>query len=67
MYRTLRYWVLLLSQASTRLLVGTGEALEEIADQTFAMQMTGPGATTALPYNSIPATWTIAIAAFSSR
>lgn len=52
MHRTLRYWVLLLSQASTRLLVGTGETLEEIADQTFAMQMTGPGATTALPYDS---------------
>jgi hypothetical protein len=52
MHRTLRYWVLLLSQASTRLLMGTGETLEEVDDQTFAMQMTGPGATTALPYNS---------------
>ena len=47
MRRSLRYWVLLLSQASTRLLAGTGEILEEVHDQNFLMQMTGPGATTA--------------------
>ncbi len=52
MHRSLRYWVLLLSQASTRLLAGTGETLEEVVDQNFPMQMTGPGATTALPYDS---------------
>lgn len=52
MHRSLRYWVLLLSQASTRLLAGTGETLEEVDDQNFLMQMTGPGATTALPFDS---------------
>ncbi len=52
MNRALRYWVLLLSQASTRLLAGTGETLEEVHDQRFTMQMTGPGATTALPYEA---------------
>lgn len=52
MHRALRYWVLLLSQSSTRLLAGTGETLEEIQDQHFPMQMTGPGATTALPPDS---------------
>lgn len=52
MHRALRYWVLLLSQASTRLFAGTGETLEEVHDQNFSMQMTGPGATTALPYDS---------------
>ncbi|WP_026735055.1 AOC03_06830 family ribosome hibernation factor [Fischerella sp. PCC 9605] len=52
MHRALRYWVLLLSQASTRLLAGTGETLEEVHDQNFSMQMTGPGATTALPYEA---------------
>ena len=52
MRRSLRYWVLLLSQASTRLLAGTGETLEEVHDQNFLMQMTGPGATTALPFDS---------------
>jgi hypothetical protein len=52
MHRALRYWVLLLSQASTRLLAGTGETLEEVQDGNFPMPMTGPGATTALPYDS---------------
>lgn len=52
LHRSLRYWVLLLSQSSTRLLAGTGETLEEVQDQNFPMQMTGPGATTALPYDS---------------
>ncbi len=52
MHRALRYWVLLLSQASTRLLAGTGETLEEVQDQNFPMQMTGPGATTALPHEA---------------
>ncbi|PSB18589.1 hypothetical protein C7B65_14945 [Phormidesmis priestleyi ULC007] len=52
MHRAQRYWVLLLSQASTRLLAGTGETLEEVSDENFLMQMTGPGATTALPYDS---------------
>lgn len=52
LHRELRYWVLLLSQSSTRLLAGTGETLEEVADQNFPMPMTGPGATEALPYDS---------------
>jgi hypothetical protein len=52
MHRALRYWVLLLSQASTRLLAGTGETLEEISDRNFSMEMTGPGGTTALPFDS---------------
>jgi hypothetical protein len=50
MHRALRYWVLLLSQASTRLFAGTAETLEEVHDQMFPMQMTGPGATAPLPY-----------------
>ncbi|WP_226889600.1 hypothetical protein [Nostoc sp. MG11] len=49
MHRAQRYWVLLLSQASTRLLAGTGETLEEVHDENFPMQMTGPGATAPLP------------------
>ncbi|EKQ66916.1 hypothetical protein OsccyDRAFT_4728 [Leptolyngbyaceae cyanobacterium JSC-12] len=52
MHRSLRYWVLLLSQASTRLFAGTGETLEEVQDQTFPIQMTGPGATAPLPYHA---------------
>lgn len=50
MHRALRYWLLLLSQSSTRLFAGTAETLEEVHDQTFPMQMTGPGATAPLPY-----------------
>jgi hypothetical protein len=50
MHRSLRYWVLLLSQASTRLLAGTAETLEEVQDKNFPMQMTGPGGTSPLPY-----------------
>ena len=52
MHRLQRYWVLLLSQSSTRLLVGTGETIEEVSDQHFSMQMTGPGATAPLPYEA---------------
>jgi Bacterial archaeo-eukaryotic release factor family 3 len=52
LHRELQYWVLLLSQASTRLFAGTGETLEEVEDQTFPMPMTGPGATAALPFDS---------------
>ncbi|MBD2250529.1 hypothetical protein [Nostoc parmelioides] len=51
-HREHRYWVLLLSQASTRLFAGTGETLEEVNDENFPMQMTGPGATTPLPYET---------------
>jgi hypothetical protein len=50
MHRALRYWVLLLSQASTRLLAGTAETLEEVSNSNFPMEMTGPGATAPLPY-----------------
>jgi len=49
LHRDLRYWVLLLSQGSTRLLAGMGDVLEEVEDENFARQMTGPGATEALP------------------
>lgn len=52
MHREQRYWVLLLSQGSTRLLVGTGETLEEVHDENFPMPMTGPGATAPLPYSA---------------
>jgi len=52
LHRAQRYWVLLLSQGSTRLLAGTGETLEEINSQSFSMQMTGPGATGPLPYHA---------------
>ncbi|NMF84898.1 hypothetical protein [Nodosilinea sp. P-1105] len=49
LHRAQRYWVFLLSQGATRLLAGTGETLEEVTDQNFPMEMTGPGATTNLP------------------
>lgn len=52
LHRAQRYWVFLLSQNATRLLAGTGETLEEVVDGSFPMEMTGPGATTALPYDS---------------
>jgi len=52
MHREQRYWVLLLSQASTRLLAGTAETLEEVRDRDFPMEMTGPGATAPLPYDA---------------
>ncbi|WP_017300960.1 hypothetical protein [Nodosilinea nodulosa] len=52
LHRAQRYWVFLLSQNATRLLAGTGETLEEVTDGSFPMEMTGPGATTALPYDS---------------
>lgn len=52
LHRAQRYWVFLLSQASTRLLAGSGSTLEEVFDQSFPMEMTGPGATTALPYEA---------------
>lgn len=51
MHRSLRYWVLLLSQSSTRLLAGTAETLEEVQDK-FPMEMTGPGGTAPLPYHA---------------
>ncbi len=52
MHREQRYWVLLLSQAATRLLAGTGETLEEVQDKEFPMLMTGPGGTAPLPYDA---------------
>lgn len=52
MHREQRYWVLLLSQASTRLLAGTAETLEEVKDSNFPLEMTGPGATAPLPYSA---------------
>lgn len=52
LHRAQQYWVLLLSQGSTRLLAGTGETLEEVEDKNFPMQMTGPGATAPLPYSA---------------
>lgn len=52
LHREQRYWVLLLSQETTRLLAGTGDTLEEVHDKNFPMQMTGPGATAPLPYSA---------------
>ncbi len=52
LHRAMSYWVLLLSQASTRLLAGTGETLEEVQDQNFPMQMTGPAATGPIPFDA---------------
>lgn len=52
LHRAQRYWVLLLSQASTRLLAGTGETLEEVQDANFPIQMTGPGATGPIPFDA---------------
>jgi len=52
LHRALRYWVVLLSQGSTRLLAGTGETLEEVQDENFPIQMTGPGATGPIPFDA---------------
>lgn len=52
LHREQRYWVLLLSQASTRLLAGTGETLEEVKDENFPMTMTGPGGTSPIPFDA---------------
>ncbi|MDV2998409.1 MAG: hypothetical protein N5P05_000015 [Chroococcopsis gigantea SAG 12.99] len=52
LHREQSYWVLLLSQNSTRLLAGTGETLEEVEDGTFPIQMTGPGATSPIPFDA---------------
>jgi hypothetical protein len=52
MHRSLRYWVFLLSQNATRLLAGTGETLEEVFDENFPMQMTGPAATQPIPHHA---------------
>ncbi len=52
MHRAQRYWVFLLSVASTRLLAGTGETLEEVQDENFPMPMTGPGATGPIPFDA---------------
>ncbi len=52
LHRAQRYWVFLLSQASTRLLAGTGETLEEVQDENFPLSMTGPGATETIPFDA---------------
>ncbi|WP_322877195.1 AOC03_06830 family ribosome hibernation factor [Pseudocalidococcus azoricus] len=52
LHRAERYWLLLLSQGETRLIAGTGETLEEITDEAFPMVMSGPGATSPLPYHA---------------
>jgi len=52
LHRAVSYWVLLLSQSSTRLLAGTAETLEEVQDQNFPMQMTGPAATGPIPFDA---------------
>jgi hypothetical protein len=52
LHRAQRYWVFLLSQNASRLLAGTGDTLEEVFDGSFPIEMTGPGGTTALPYDS---------------
>jgi len=52
LHRNQCYWVVLLSQNSTRLISGIGETLEEVEDKNFPMPMTGPGATEATPPDS---------------
>lgn len=52
LHRQQSYWVILLSQASTRLIAGSGENLEEVQDHNFPLQMTGPGATAPLPFDA---------------
>jgi hypothetical protein len=52
LHREQPYWLLLLSQGSTRLISATGETLEEICDQNFPLEMTGPGATAPLPFDA---------------
>ncbi|MDJ0524233.1 MAG: hypothetical protein PX634_02645 [Microcystis sp. M53600_WE12] len=52
LHREQPYWLLLLSQGSTRLISATGETLEEIRDQNFPLEMTGPGATAPLPFDA---------------
>ncbi|NCS79610.1 MAG: hypothetical protein GPJ17_21485 [Microcystis aeruginosa K13-07] len=52
LHREQPYWLLLLSQGSTRLISATGETLEEICDQNFPLEMTGPGSTAPLPFDA---------------
>ncbi len=47
--RSLRYWVLALSENATRLFEGMRESLEEIAEGGFPLAQEGPGATEPLP------------------
>ena len=47
--RARRYWVLSLSEQSTRLYAATRDDLEEITTGGFPMRHTGPGGDTALP------------------
>jgi hypothetical protein len=47
--RTRRYWVLSLSEQSTRLYSGTREHLEEVSAGGFPMEHTGPGGAAPLP------------------
>jgi hypothetical protein len=47
--RAQRYWVLSLSEQTTRLFAATREDLEEITTGGFPMRHTGPGGDTALP------------------
>jgi hypothetical protein len=52
LHREQSYWVVLLSQASTRLLAGSGENLDEVLDGNFPLPMTGPGATAPIPFDA---------------
>ncbi len=47
--RTLRYWVLVLSEQPTRLYEGTRDALVEVEGEGFPLTHEGPGGETALP------------------
>jgi hypothetical protein len=49
MNRTPRYWVLVLSEKPTRLLLGTRESLQEIENDDFPLRHTGPGGDRPLP------------------
>lgn len=49
MNRTLRYWVLVLSEQATRLYEGVRDALAEVTEGGFPMNYEGPGATEPMP------------------
>ncbi len=49
MNRTVRYWVLVLSEKPARLFEASRDALTEVTDGAFPMKHTGPGGETRLP------------------
>jgi hypothetical protein len=51
--RTVRYWVLALSENATRLYEATRDSLVEVTGEGFPMVHTGPGGQTALPAHDV--------------